>query len=230
MMVGSLAFAWLVAAGNVATAFEAAVPDCGASVPTCVGIELFVVVRDGEPVQTPHWFSAEVEHANQLFAAIGVGFELAAVHPVSARWGHIETRLHRDQLGREHDRISGLAHVFMVDVLEDVDVADNTLYGVHWRDRADVSHRWVILSGKDSSASALAHEMGHYFGLPHSGYKISIMNKRPRETPTWPERVFAPPEVRRMKQELAAMLKSGFLVARRSRRPETSGPSSLRRQ
>jgi hypothetical protein len=193
--------------------FTDASPTCPQAAEHCVGIELFVVIEDGEPVQTPAWFAGEIVHANELFAPIDVGFELERVRFVGGQWAHVHSRLERDELGRR-EREPGRVHVFMVRQLDDVDIIGNQLYGVHWRDRGDTSNRWIIVSARDSSATVLAHETGHYFGLPHSSYEVSIMNKSPRLAPTWPNRVFAEPELAKMRRHRDRMLQSGFLKPR----------------
>lgn len=207
------ALALLTGLQGLSDGFIDAAPRCDSATVHCVGIELFVTIEDGAPVQDAAWWAGELRHANELFGSIGVAFELQAVRFVGTQWSHVHSRLDRDRLGRR-DRQSGLVHVFMVRQLDDVDIEGNLLYGVHWRDRADTSNRWIILSARDSSSTVLAHEMGHYFGLPHSRYEISIMNKMPRDRPTWPERIFAPPEVEKMRGHRDRMLESGFLKER----------------
>lgn len=214
-MVGAIAgLVMLLRVGALADAFEAAAPPCPDDAKYCFGIELFVVLEDGEPVQSPEWWAAEAARANDLFAPMDVGFELADVHFIGDAWAHIDSRLTRDRLGRR-DRKPGLVHVFMVRQLDDVDIEGNLLYGVHWRDRGRAGQRWIILSARDGSATTFAHEAGHYFGLPHSSYAVSIMNKSPRSDPPWPERVFAEPEVDRAVRHRDRMLAEKFLVKRR---------------
>ena len=207
------ALAVLLRMGTLSTEFMDAAPACPEVADHCFGIEVFVVLEDGDPVQSADWWAGEMKKANVLFAPVGVGFELASMRFVSSEWAHIDRRLTRDKLGRRA-RTDGLVHVFMVRRLDDVDIEGNRLYGVHWRDRGRPGNRWIILSARDSSATVLAHEMGHYFGLPHSRYDVSIMNKTPRDKPKWTERVFADPEVRRAKRHRDKMLASGFLAER----------------
>lgn len=155
----------------------AAGPCAATSVEVCFGLEVWIALRDGEPVQTPEWVGAQVERTNALFAAIGVGFEVAAVHSLEDGDVVIETRDDRDRLG--HDRWTrGTIHVFVVGQLDNVD-EEGTINGVHWRDRADTSHRWIIVAATAWDRT-LVHELGHYFGLPHSDYHISLMNKSRR--------------------------------------------------
>jgi hypothetical protein len=83
---------------------------------------------------------------------------------------------------------------------------------VHWRERADRTHRWVILS-KIAGSLVLSHELGHFFGLPHSTYEISLMNKTLRPTPPG-ELTFAAPEVEIMRKHRDRMLRSKLLLGR----------------
>ena len=214
MVLPIATLAMLLRVGALAGDFMAAVPACPKDAGHCFGIELFVVLERGEPVQSSQWWAAEVARANDLFAPMDVGFELAAVHFIGEQWAHIDTRLTRDKLGRR-DRARGVMHVFMVRQLDDVDIEGNRLYGVHWRDRGRAGQRWIILSARDSSATTFAHEAGHYFGLPHSSYAVSIMNKSPRDEPPWTERVFAEPEVDRAARHRDRMVAEKFLVRRR---------------
>ena len=63
----------------------------------------------------------------------------------------------------------------------------------------------------------LAHELGHFFSLPHGVEPTSIMNKRPRDNPPWEERVFTRREQTAMIEALTRMLDSGRLVPRKTR-------------
>jgi hypothetical protein len=107
-----------------------------------------------------------------------------------------------------------VVHVFVVGRLADVDIAGNEIRGVHWRERADRTHRWVILS-KIAGSLVLPHELGHFFGLPHSTHDISLMNKTVRLTPLVSELTFAEPEVLRMRKHRDRMLGSKMLVNRK---------------
>lgn len=177
------------------------------------GLEVFVVVENGSRVKDRAWLDAEVAHANELFAAAGIDFEIARIREIDARWAHIATRDHRDALGRRA-RTPGLISVFLVRQLDDVDIEGKKLFGVHWRYRKDRKKTWVILSARDKTATALAHELGHFFGLPHSRYRKSVMNKRPRAEPSWPERVFVKPELSRIRRECQRFLRAARLTPR----------------
>jgi hypothetical protein len=200
-------------------AFETGTGRCPTRARRCFGLAVHVVTSDGtaegEPVQTPLWLYEQIAHANRLFSVISVGFEVASVDTLPAEVGDVQTRKDRDLLGRDLFT-TGVVHVFVVKRLADVDVAGEVIRGVHWRYRPDTSKRWIILSSIGKS-TVMAHELGHFFGLPHSTYQVSIMNKRPRDLP-WPDRVFAGPEVEIMRRRSAEMLADGSLKKRRRRR------------
>lgn len=193
-------------------AYRRAAPRCPETAEHCFGIWLHVVYTEMGPAQEPKWVRAQLQHANRLFASIGVGFEVAQVSVAPKGFARVVTRTDRDQLGKG-DFTPHQIHVYLVEHLEDVDDPGNAIRGVHWRLRRDVSKRWIILSSIGSHV-VLAHELGHYFGLPHSGYRVSIMNKKPREEPPWPKRRFADPEVARMRKRLSEYLETGMPVRR----------------
>ncbi len=192
---------------------------CPEAARRCFGLAVHIVTSDGtpegEPVQTPLWLHDQIAHANELFAVISVGFEVASVDALPAEVGDVQTRRDRDLLGKKVFS-RGVVHVFVVKQLADVDIEGEVIRGVHWRYRPDTAKRWIILSSIGSS-TVMAHELGHFFGLPHSTYEVSIMNKRPRELP-WPERVFAKPEVEIMRRRSGDMLTDGMLKTRKRRR------------
>ncbi|HET6584666.1 MAG TPA: matrixin family metalloprotease [Nannocystaceae bacterium] len=220
---------WLLALGTAALlqaqpalgmrAFVTGAPACSAK--HCFGIVAHVVVIGEEPVQTPAWFARQVAEANGLFANIDVGFVVAEVRSAAAELADISSRSDRDGLGKgEHD--PHVVHVWVVRRLADVDIEGDEIRGVHWRDRRDTTRRYVILSSI-APPRVLAHELGHFFGLPHSKYAVSIMNKTPRTDPPGPERGFHPKELAIMTRERDAMIADGTLKPRKRMRPRIGG-------
>jgi hypothetical protein len=185
-------------------AFVTGTPTCRVDAKRCFGIVVHVVVGDDAvPVVTPAWFAEQVSEANRLFAEIDVGFEVVDVRSEPANLAKIETRSDRDHLGRgAHD--PGVVHVWTVTRLADVDLEGDEIRGVHWRDRADTTRRFIILSSIAGSRT-LAHELGHFFGLPHSSFAASIMNKTPRSEPPSETWGFVPSEYRTMARRRDAM-------------------------
>ena len=202
------------------SAFVEATPRCAPTVAHCFGIHLHVVHTDAGPVQDVAWVSAQLEQAQRHFALIGTSFEVVAADALPASELEIDDRDARDALG--HARFTrGVVHVFVVGRLADVDIAGEEIRGVHWRERGDRSHRWVILS-KIAGSLVLPHELGHFFGLPHSTYDISLMNKAVRLTPMVSELTFAEPEVLRMRQHRDRMLASRMLMDRADKPRQSS--------
>lgn len=159
---------------------------------------------------TRRWLDEQLAEANRLFAATGLAFTVTATTALPEDLARPMTRDDRDRLG--HDRFAkGQIDVYLVSYLGDVDVPGQEIRGVHWRSQKDRSRRWVILS-TISPPRVLAHELGHFFGLPHSHYPESIMNKAPRQNPPPEARRFADRELRRIALRAKDLLRDHALV------------------
>lgn len=188
-------------------------PRCPRKAVYCFGVVVHVVIGEEGPVESPEWLAARIEKANEHFASIDVGFRVIEARKHEPDYWHMATREQRDAIGA--DRFTrGVVHLFLVGQLDDVDVPGNVIRGVHWRLRRDTKKRWIIMSTL-AAPSVLAHELGHFFGLPHSSYAVSIMNKKPRREPPFEQRTFAGPEVKRMLGFRTYMLFFGDLENRR---------------
>lgn len=163
-----------------------------ASADATFGMRIQVAQAEGTPVVDQSWLDAHVRRANELFAGAGVAFE---ADPPEAMHGHVDlvTRGHRHALGPlvEGPRI----HVFVVRSLADVDIEGRELRGVHWRSRrGGTRHHFVILSSI-AGEYVLAHELGHFFGNPHSDTPGNIMSYTRAEGPPF----FDEPQLRRIR-------------------------------
>ncbi len=201
-----------VARAGIASELEAvrrASPSCDRGRAHCFGIQLHVVADARGLVVSPEWLAAQVVTANRHFARLDVAFQLAGVDELPATAIQIETRRDRDELAT--DRLGGkLIHVFVVGRLYDVDEDGAIAYGVTWHTKKD-ERKYVIVSA-EALERTLAHELGHFFGLPHSSYAISIMNKADREQPPPEQRTFADEEIDAMRPTLKRLLRDRIIA------------------
>ena len=190
----------------------AAAPRCDEARAHCLGLRLHIAVGDAGPVATADWIAGQLAGANRHFEALDTGFQIMGVEALPASATRVEDRRERSQLGR---KLPGTEiHVFVTGHLDDIDTAGAMAYGVTWRTG---SKKFIILSTQ-ALERTLAHELGHVFGLPHSTYAISIMNKTPREQPPVDQRTFAPEEIARMRPRLAQLLRARVVANLKARR------------
>jgi hypothetical protein len=109
--------------------------------------------------------------AGELFAPFGVQFARQDAPPLPSARAHVETRADRDALAaRAADRV---INVFVVASLQDVDEPGRARRGVHWH--APSGTHYVIVVG-GAPPTVLAHELGHFFGNPHSPVADNVMS------------------------------------------------------
>lgn len=137
-----------------------------------VTLSFAVATVDGVPVVDEAWIDARVAEANRLYAVVPLAFRAAHVAGLPERFARLVTRADRDAvIGR---LVPGVVNVRITGELLDVD-EPGSRRGVHWHDRHDRSRHVVILS-KIAAPSVLAHELGHYFGNPHSFVDDNLMS------------------------------------------------------
>lgn len=156
---------------------SSAVPSAQAeqSAPTVFPLRVEVAQVDGEAVMTRAWLDARVVELNRIYAPAAVAFEVASFEP-SDHNPDLVTRVDRHRLGPLVDTESGQIHVFLVRSMQDVDVANHALQGVHWRSRRGGGYRHFVIATAIGSVPILAHELGHFFGNPHSDTPGNIMS------------------------------------------------------
>ncbi|HEY5951581.1 MAG TPA: hypothetical protein VIV40_39075 [Kofleriaceae bacterium] len=192
-----------------ASAIVSAAPSCAAD-RTCLPIQLHVAGDDHGFVAAADWVAMELAAANRHFAPLGVGFQLVGVDALPASAIHVETRADRDAVAK--GRLGGKRiHVFVVGQLDDIASDGETAYGVNWR-RPHDKRQYLIVSVQ-ALERTLAHELGHFFGLPHSSFAVSIMNKTERAEPPLEQRTFASEEIVAMRPVLERLLRGNVIVA-----------------
>lgn len=190
-------------------AVAAALPACEAARAHCVGIQLHITASDDGLIAAPDWLATQLAAANRHFAPLDVAFQVVGIDTLPASGEHIATRRERDELST--GRLRGkVIHVFIVGQLDDVDVAGKIIYGVTWHTHADA--RKYVLVSTAAIDRVLAHELGHVFGLPHSSYAISIMNKTDRAEPPVEQRTFADEEISAMHPALKRLLRDKVIA------------------
>jgi hypothetical protein len=189
-------------------ALRAALPACEAGRAHCLAIQLHVTVVDGRPIAEAGWLAAQLAEASRQFAALDVGYQVVAIDSLPASGAHIATRRDRDELAT--GRLGGGAlPVFIVGQLDNVDEA-GVIRGVTWRTRR--GGRKYVLVSTIAPARTLAHELGHVFGLAHSTYPISIMNKTERADPPPDQRTFADEELAAMRPVVGRLLRAKVIA------------------
>jgi hypothetical protein len=157
----------------------------------------------GAPVGAPEWLTSELDAAAALYAPFGVRFAKKEGGPLGAKFDHIETRADRDALAPNAAR--HVIDVFVVESLRDVDDTKQMRRGVHWR--APSGAHYIILIGT-APTTVLAHELGHYFGNPHSPVVDNVMSYERTGGPVF----FDAAQGKRIAARARAYVKSGELV------------------
>jgi hypothetical protein len=136
-------------------------------------LSIAVAEEDGRPVADESWVLAQVDQANALFTPHGVDFRRSSARTLAHELAHVETRSDRDALGDQVE--AGAINVFVVASLRDVDEPDRYRRGVCWQSTRNGKKRFLILS-VISRPTVLAHELGHFFGNPHSTVVDNVMS------------------------------------------------------
>jgi hypothetical protein len=141
-------------------------------VATTFTVRVSIAVDDaGKSVAKPEWLAAELDAAQALYTPFGVRFTKTAGSPLDARLAHMETRADRDALATH--MAPHVIDVFVVDSLRDVDDTSQMRRGVHWHAPSGAHYLILVAS---APTTVLAHELGHYFGNPHSHVADNVMS------------------------------------------------------
>ena len=141
------------------------------------------------PVHPVDWVNEHVNATRALLAPHGIGI-VAVTEPFTPSRCQLLTRADRDALARDVN-MDGPVTVLVVPRVRDLAVPTYNLKGVHWRAHG---RRWIFLTA-DARPPVLAHELAHYFGLPHDPAGGNLMTPGP-SSPAWksphPPAPFAP--------------------------------------
>ncbi len=137
-----------------------------------------VAVAGSPAVVDRTWLETQITRANDIFEPAEVSFVLQDVVPLPSdddRWPiDLVTRADRHRLGPLVE--ANVINIFVVRSMADVDVAGRFIRGVHWRSRRGGSARHYCILSSIAGPTVLAHELGHFFGNPHSATPGNIMS------------------------------------------------------
>lgn len=140
-------------------------------------------------VQPDDWIETHVQAATALLGPHAIRIS-AVTEPFTPTRCELLTRADRDALAGEVT-MDGAVTVLVVPRVRDLAVPTYDLKGVHWRARG---RRWIFLTAS-ARPPVLAHELAHYFGLPHDPAGGNLMTPGP-SSPAWrslrPPAPFAP--------------------------------------
>ncbi len=158
------------------------------------------------PARPPAWVDAHVRAVQELFAPLGISVT-ATTDLFTPPLCEVLTREDRDRFAEASVEKGGVT-VLVVPRVRDLDVLTYNLQGVHWRARG---RRWIFLTAR-AHPPTLAHELCHYFGLPHDPAGGNLMTPGP-SSPAWraarPPRPFEP----RLTDQQARQLRAGIARA-----------------
>ena len=145
------------------------------TVPLSIAVARDVTDAGVAPVQNDAWIAAQLAEVERLFTPFGLSFASVESRAIAPAQAHAETRRDRDAFTAALH--PGVVNVFVVASLRDVDDPSRMRMGVCWSPRGDGAGgaRYVIVSSI-ARPSVLAHELGHYFGNPHSKVPNNVMS------------------------------------------------------
>jgi hypothetical protein len=150
-----------------------ALPGVRAQSTRTLPIALTVAAAEDGPVASEAWIAERMAQADAIFAPAALAFRIRERAAMGAPHVAMEDRGDRHALAE--GLVPGSINVFVVGSLRDVDDPSRMRQGVHWRSPRVPGSHYVILSAI-AGPSTLAHELGHFFGNPHSPVVNNIMS------------------------------------------------------
>jgi hypothetical protein len=162
----------------------------------------------GLTLQPGDWIEEHVQAAAGLLAPHAIRIT-AVTEPLTPSLCQLLTRADRDAFADQVE-MDGAITVLVVPRVRDLDLPTYDLKGVHWRARG---RRWIFLTA-GARPPVLAHELAHYFGLPHDPAGGNLMTPGP-SSPAWRSRrppapfapVLTPAQVEHLRRGIARHLR-----------------------
>ncbi len=160
------------------------------------------VANCGGPTRPSTWVAEHVEAARAVLARYGITLA-AEQEPFDPPTCEVLGARDRDRFATAVPE-GGAVTVLVVPRVRDLAMADYDLMGVHWRAGG---RRWIFLTAR-ARPPVLAHELCHFFGLPHDPDGGNLMTpgpsspRRPTTRPFAP--VLTPAQARRVRAGIAA--------------------------
>ena len=132
------------------------------------------------PVRPEAWVKEHVAAAQTVLLPheVRLSASISAFHPQRCE---LLGALHRDAMAK-HVTGDNVVPVLLVQRVRDLDVLDYDLMGVHWRyagkEAQLIGRRWIFLTSR-AQPPVLAHELCHFFGLPHDPGGGNLMTPGP---------------------------------------------------
>ena len=140
--------------------------------PPTFPISITVATEHGVPAQDDAWIQTQIEDARVLYDPLGVRFRWTLRKEMGPSHAHMVSREDRDALAAFVEK--NVIDIFVVASLEDVDEPGRIRRGVAWTSKPN-GKRFIILSAI-APKNVLAHELGHFFGNPHSDTPDNLMS------------------------------------------------------
>jgi hypothetical protein len=177
-----------------------------------VRVTLHVATIDGKPVAGEPWLTTQLARANDILAVTDVQVEEGRRTRLDDSEADIMTVAERHALGSRAER-DGTVHVFVVRKLADKDKDGAFINGVHWRYRGASrryrGRRYIILAAS-AHADTLAHELGHFFGLPHVKAPDNLMSYQRAGADIFLNRM----QIRRVNRRLRLAVRTRLVIPR----------------